>query len=570
MVKSMAIAMDATLAHSVNKLRPKDSVAATAEVDQRPLLRTVTTELTTLIGASTAPTLAGKIKAELAAKLEVPFANPRLKIVDTRATLNALNGLKGSITNMRSSSQDLDPGDSRLRKDALGLLDGHIKTLKGEDPLKVARENQATKTAILSKVSQPDQYLPWLVASMAKESPMRWDASNTITALFQLNLTCRGWTGHPQASEFVKGLAERLYSASNTPGVQIGQWDLVNLTNNVASVYSVLTGNAKKDPDTERKFFEGAARLLLTVTEAPPTSIDVQKKFVAPLSQIETCLLTKEGAVAACRYTAAVLDAIEKLPGSDKIGAISAQFRALGGISAWHFTSDTQGYLSRTLLSLSARLKANKEPVDSGTLWGIPYGLRGVDAANISDANKEIVAEIISQVSRRFDPWREVPSIAAVNGMVHGVSPCLAVERGELNKVVNDLMNKINTKAPAPPETIIGLGYTCAILVALSGQPHRFANLIETLWDNIESAPVGNMTFDRNDGSDAVASTIIEQAYSVYDKSVPAQLESKLEALSSKMRSSTRSSNVEEKITGFFQGMPDVTILQKQSQDGFE
>ncbi len=565
----MAIAMGGKTGCSAGKPRPKDSEASPAGVDLRSDVKGVAKEISNLIAAAPAPVLAQRMQHELSNKVEGPLA--KLKTVDSKSAISFLNALKGAITSMHAElSRDPDPGDTRLRTEALALLEKRIKSLKGENPEMVAKENAATGKAILQNASgDRDAYLSWLATSMAPSSSMRWNASNTVTALFQLNIAHKGWSQASQASAVVSGIAQRLYAASQTPGVQIGGWDLINITNNVVSVYEVLISPQQKNPETEQKFFDGAARLLRAVSEAPPP-VDIQKKVISPLTRIETCILTEDGAVAACGYTAAVIDATEKLPGFEKLAVVATQFRALGGISSWHFTQESQNYLNNTLSSLSRRLEASREPADSGQLSGILYGLRGVDGARISEDNQRIVAGIISQVSKRMGPWKEVPPIAAVNAMVHGISTCLEVQSGEIKSAVDRLMVEIFKKVPEPPVTMTDLGYTCAMLVALSGQQQRFGKLIERLWENVDKARFQEMVFSRNSKSDAIACSIIRQAYGVYEKQFPLQLESKLSALSQAAERVTIGSTSQGRIAGFFDGMPGVERLNQTNEHGFD
>jgi hypothetical protein len=245
--------------------------------------------------------------------------------------------------------------------------------------------------------------------------------------------------------------------------------------------------------------------------------------------------------------------------------------RALKGITSWHLNAETQGYLNNTLKDFAGRLSANKEIGTSRLLGEILYGLRGVNGAELSEENQKIVAQVILQVAKRMQLLLEVPRVGAVNAMIHGVSPCFSAQNGALQTSVNALNAVIERRLPEPPTTMTDLGYACATLVALSGHRRQFSKLIDSMWkDVVEKTNLFMMSSNRMNDGDLIAWRVIQQAYGVYERAMPIQLERRLASLHGAVQATDTTSRSEARIADYFRDVPGVSMLHTRYVNGFE
>jgi hypothetical protein len=396
-----------------------------------------------------------------------------------------------------------------------------------------------------------------------------WNPVNFVTALFKLNDLDHGWTKRSYAPELCELVVRRLHTISNRE--LFDGRAIANLAKIAPGLLEAVTRIEPRSPQLEKMLFNSLSKAVEYLEDKPDERF-ADGSFLLPMRDISSRFLTPEGAGALCAYVAKLNHLFSQMSYRNHLPTVAATFHAIHGISSWALTPDSETKLTVMLSNLNDRLSRNTANFDQIAAASIVYGLKGIDLPNLSqDAQLEVCRTIrlVAEGVERM-PLGTKLNHGAISSIIHGLTVALCVKEGAVASATKRLVSAVEARVPFDADRIDQLGMIAGALVTLWPHAQDHPTLRQSLLQAIEEPSGHPLTFTRSNDKDMIAWQTLQQAYSLFSRTMPQQLRDFVTSIKPSVESFRRPSLSEQRVRGYLAEYPKLSLLAVPYIDGFE
>jgi very-short-patch-repair endonuclease len=486
---------------------------------------------------------------------------------EQKEVLRIIGVAKGAVTAL---GRQANGPDQDLRIQAIRFTEevGKALALPQTNTAPEANKNINDRIIYESKGDRTE-YVKFFLDSLESKERSNWNSVNLVTAMYRLCSSDPNWASRTYGRHVAETFIEAFLDISRREALDAQS--LCTLSPCVPHVLNALSRTSSKNSGVEKDFIEGLGKAVVTISQLPDATF-VQDKILLPLRHLKSHTLTDQAATSLCGYVAKVNEVVAQVRFADTIELTAMTFHGLNGISSWHKSTESQADLVSVLSSLNNRLEKSTVPFNSITAGSIVYGLRGMDVRALNqDACKEVARTLrlaASKINRM--PPGEPLNYKAVGSIMCGLTVCLDTKEGPVYNATKELCKAVQARLPTEMRTMEDLGLLCGALLPLRRHFNEHKPLINAIFADIDRAPKHLLITDRGDRGHLVSWQTIQQAYALFERRIPIEVQRKLVTLEPFAQKESSVSKSESRVADWVRDIPGVRLNSSRYVDGFE